>query len=302
VARGTFLIALVVSTGLHVWLLSLRPASSAPISPTPADVVTVVQTDLARPDHGVTEETPLEKPPPASEPVPEPESRTRKEPEPGPAPENEPQPLETPASPPRSNTPKPIRTASPPSPRAEPSPSSPPAELVATAVPARGPAAAGGDLGGEPEGRLTPELRIDWGSESDALAALEAGQMMLVILEGPPSAASIAGQAVLDEGGWHRAPYRPALVAGPRYSNRLRIVDEVPAFAAARVALGVGRLQRLAVLVPLPVERLLQSALTRAAFDGGITTEGIRSLGGRFTVDQGELGFVTTHVRFRAEE
>jgi hypothetical protein len=152
-----------------------------------------------------------------------------------------------------------------------------------------------GDLVGDPEGRPQPILRIDWGNARQARTVLEAGGMQVVILDTRSAPPIITHQVALDEGAWQRQPYRPP-AGTTRYSNRLRIVHDVPAFQEIRRrARPVGH-ERVAVLVPVDVEQKLETAQVEAAFQRGLTMQEISSFAGRFTVSEIGLAFEIVHV------
>ena len=262
-------LGLVVSGVLHLSLLLAfgRPAPSAS-SPASPPVIPVVH---AEPPEAPEPELPAPTPEPTAEPTPEPTP----EPEPIPEPAPRPAPLVAKTGPP---TPGPKLE----SPRA----------LVDVAPAPRSELADGGDLAGRPTGRTAPPLRIDWGSAPQAQRVIDAGGMQIVVLDGPPGTPSIREQVEPDGSSWSRRPYRPR----SRYSNRIRIVDDVPAFTAVRRAVGVGGQQRLAVLLPLEIERLVQTAQLQAAFRNGLTMEEIRHFAGRFVVEHGRIDFRITHV------
>jgi len=84
------------------------------------------------------------------------------------------------------------------------------------------------------------------------------------------------------------------------FSNRLRIVDEVPAFDAVRRAVQIKPNERLAVLVPTEVERKLESAQLHAASKRGLSMKRVRYFAGRFRLRNGDLGFEITGVQRRS--
>lgn len=200
-----------------------------------------------------------------AEPEPEPEPQVEPEPEPQPQAEPEPEP-ELPAPPPMEKV-------------AE----APDTELEAP-----------GDYAGKADGAREPDLRINWGSAEEAQEALKVGAMVIVVLETGPDGPVIGQQVDLHEGAWVRRPYRPQ--GATVYSNRLRIVDEVPAFSLVCSAIGLGLHERLAVLVPMSVERVLESAQMAAAYRSGLAMGQIESFAGRFTLKTSGLGFDITHV------
>lgn len=243
VSRVAFFFGLVVSTGIHVWLLSLP--GSPPVSVVPPIVVPVIETELARVD-------PVE-PTEVETPEPEPQS----EPEPEPAPE---QPMLTEAA------------------------KAPETEVTQE-----------GDFAGAPDGDREPLLRIDWGPVEQAMATIQAGEMVMVVLTVDGPKPTISQQIVLDDGAWLRRPSRNP--DSTRFSNRLRIVDHVPGFSEVQEAVGLTGSERLAVLLPMRVERVLESAQMEAAFHRGLVMNQIDNFAGRFAMRDGKLDFDITHVR-----
>ena len=258
-SRGALIIGLIVSTVLHLWLLRADPSK------------------------GHTDE-PLAK---ATEPVQIVPVVELPEPEPAPQPERaEPVMEARPQSPP---------VPEPPPVRHQPMPPAPlvPAPVNKNSVTQRSSVTEQGDFAGAPEGRQSPVLRINWGSPSEALAVLQAGRMKLVLLEG----GSIRHQVDRRDHAWKIAPYRPE--AQTTYSNHLRIVDEVPAFADVVSNIVLAPRQRLAVLLPVSTEQHLQSAQMRAAFERGLTMNEVRNFAGHFVLKGKELAFDVTHVQER---
>jgi len=188
--------------------------------------------------------------------------------------------------------PEPVAEASPP-PEPEPPVAEPLPDLtkVAEAPPTHAPDP--GDFAGATRAHGPPELRIDWGSGDDALDTLDAGDMILVVLDREGDRVVIGQSVVYDAGVWHRSPYKPGVT---QYSNRLRIVDEVPAFGAANAAVNLRGEERLAVLLPMRVERTLASAQMEAAYNSGLVMKEIDNFAGRFTLRDGSLAFDITHI------
>ena len=270
-SRGTFILGLVLSVAIHAWLVML-PVVSVTQPPAATIVVPVVETELARFDQ--TQPEP-EAEPSAPEPTPTPEPPAPEPidevPPPKPEPENTPRPEPEPATPVESRL-----------------------KLVKVAEPDETPQQEPGDFGGRPEGRHSPQLRINWGTGDHARSALEAGGMILVVLNGSGGDALIREQVENDAGIWRRATYPPTM--STKYSNRLRIVDHVPAFDDVRRAVNLRGQERLAVLLPLHVERVLESAQMEAAYKRGLIMNQIDNFAGRFTLRGGALAFDITHV------
>ena len=151
-----------------------------------------------------------------------------------------------------------------------------------------------GDFAGATRTTGPPQLRIDWGTDDQALDMLDAGQMVLVVLDREGDRIVIGQQVVFEDDAWRRRVYRPA--GTTQYSNRLRIVHEVPAFDAARVAVRLRGEERLAVLLPMRVERTLESAQLEAAYNRGLVMNEIDNFAGQFTLRDGALAFDITHI------
>lgn len=203
-----------------------------------------------------------------SQPQPEPQPQAAPEPEPEPEPD-------------------------PPAPETQPQPQPQPA-LQKVADAPRSEMGEPGDLAGADDGRDAPVLRIDWGTVEQALATLRAGGMIIVVLDTRGGQPVIVQQVADEDGTWRRRSYAPP--AGTTYSNRLRIVDRVPGFARVTEAVSLQPHERLAVLVPMQVERVLDSAQMEAAFGRGLVMNDIDNFAGRFTLRGGTLAFDITHV------
>ena len=151
-----------------------------------------------------------------------------------------------------------------------------------------------GDFAGEADGQAMPELRIDWGRAA-IHRVLDAGQMKLVVLD--LNSKAFTGEVRHGGNGWQFAATdsRSPL----RYSNRLRIVHDVPAFKAVRQAVPLAAQQRLAVLVPESLERNIELAQADASRRAGLAMADVRYVGGRFELESGRLHFVITHLQPR---
>jgi len=75
----------------------------------------------------------------------------------------------------------------------------------------------------------------------------------------------------------------------------------VPAFHRARRQLNVRGDERLVVLVPTRIERLLESRQLTTAFERGLGLERVRRFGGRFIQNESDIGFEITRVQVRSE-
>jgi hypothetical protein len=283
-SRGLLVIGLILSLAAHLALLRLPAARSAP-PPAPAPppvVVPVVETALAR-----------------VAPAPDPVDERLDDPETAPPEEAEPAPPDDPREPPPVADTEPAidppAPAPPPEPEA-PAPAPDPApDLVETAAPPAGATEQPGDFAGQADGVRQPALRIDWGSPAHAVASVAAGRMRIVVLAAGDGGPIIVGELHRDESAWRRRPFAPA-AGSTRYSNRLRIVDGVPAFEAPRRDARLGSGEHLAVLVPVGLERRFESAQVEAAARRGLVMARVRSFGGRFVLDDGPLRFEITHV------
>jgi len=152
-----------------------------------------------------------------------------------------------------------------------------------------------GSLAAEPdEVSVEPALRIDWGSTFEAVRVMSAGGMRLVVIGGG-GGASIRGEVVRQGGGWAVRGLSDGEATG--YSNRLRIVDGVPAFEAAGSVKRAG--ERLAVLVPPGVERMLTGARRSAVSSRGVSSGEVRAVAGRFVMRSGGVGFEVSDVLLR---
>jgi hypothetical protein len=292
VSRLVFLIALALSTALHVWVI--RHSGADEVARPPVPVVPIIElAPLAPPD-----QAPVPEPAPEAEPVPEPEPEP--EPEPLPEPDRKPEPAPEP-QPPAPEPLPPVKPEPEPQPEPEPAPEpiTPPApaplpDLARVAEPDAGTIAEPGDLPGRPLELRRPGLRIDWGSDAEAFAIVAAGHMKIVILDVADGGKTIRDEVAHSPNGWTRGPYQT--LPSRTYANRLRIVDDVPAFEAVRAAARLGPRERLAVLVPVDVERMLESAQLGAAFAVGLSLDQIRGFAGHFTLSDGRLDFKITHI------
>jgi hypothetical protein len=277
-SRGPFVIAMVLSFAVHGALLALpgNPGPDPPPSP-PPEMVAVMDILPAAPT-----------PPPAPEPnpVPQPESAPEPVPVPLPAPKPAPQPEPAPA----------------PEPEPQPAPRPPPTPHPTPTTPdSRSDLPADGDLAGTPDGRHAPDLRIDWGPSAHALATLDTGRMQVVVIADGADGVRIVDALQREGASWRRDAFTPGFTPN-RFSNQLRVVDDVPAFDVMRRQSELANRERLAVLVPAEVERMLTSARIKAAFERGLSMQEIRGFAGRFTLSDDDLAFEVTHVRRMQEE
>ena len=151
-----------------------------------------------------------------------------------------------------------------------------------------------GDLHGESDGEEKPVLRIDWGTSQEAKQIVQVAGLRLVMIS---ESGSIVSEVKLENGRW-------VLSDMPRtdlsmYSNRLRIVDSTPAFKEAS-SLRPGR-HRLAILVPLPIERMIKREQIKSAAMAGIDSERVLAFYGCFHIRSGEVEFSINEIERRLE-
>ena len=204
----------------------------------------------------------------------------------------EPQPTKAPLKP----TPQPT-TRPDPKPQAKPKPAATPAapRLTEVAKQTRSSVKQRGDFAGSSQGEHQPRLRIDWGNPAQARQTLSAGGMKLVVFQ---PGEGFKREVVYAGGAWRSQ--NPQLSASNRYTNRLRIVDGVPAFAAAKRAAQLRGGERLAVLLPEALEHELRTQQLAAASKRGLTESQIAAYGGRFVPAGSGLRLQITHVQPRS--
>ncbi|WP_200761415.1 hypothetical protein [Poriferisphaera corsica] len=235
----------------------------------------------------------IEEPPQEQAPDPEPEPEIKPEPEPEPEPvqpepEPEPEPLQEPEP-----EPEPVQ---PPQPQPEPEPLK--MDKIFETQKAEAPETPGDFATGSQETKHNPELRIDWGSAQTALNIIKSGGMRLVVYSG--AASSIHYEYVNRSGQWRRQ--RLAVNRRLRFSNRIRIVQDVPAFSKIIQGDDWKEKDRLAIMVPRDIEQMLQSAQLTAASTQGLTMRDIHSFAGRFQlVNSNQLNFDVTAIRVRMQ-
>ena len=188
----------------------------------------------------------------------------------------------------------------PPAPEAEPEPAPPNPPMAPThqPPPARDEKAGGDFAGRAADAPATPALRIDWGEPKGIAELLRVGRMKLAVLDRRGSGQTITAEVRRGSSGWMVAPFQTP--PGMRYSNRLRIVHEVPAFAAIRRSVELQPDQRLVVLIPETLERRLDRAQQDVARRRGLALAEVENIGGRFRLDADRLIFQVTRVDPRA--
>jgi hypothetical protein len=175
-----------------------------------------------------------------------------------------------------------------------------PSREPTVATPSRAPAptrSGGGDaadrgylksLGPVPQ---DPVARIAWGDADAAMRTMSIGRMALVIVDNDLKVvSSIDGST----GEWVRAGL-PAQMS--TFSNRVRVVDHVSAFAA--FARFCQPNEHLAVLVPIGLERRIESAMDRAARSEGLSRRQVAACYGRLEPRHGALDFAIDRVERR---
>jgi len=143
-----------------------------------------------------------------------------------------------------------------------------------------------GSFAGSRDGEHQAALRIDWGSSTEAMQVIRTAGMRLVLLD---AGRNIVAELVQDNRGqWvRRSGLGPAPVP---YSTSLRIVDQVPAFRTVGGELSLGQ-ERLAVMVPMDMERAIETAKIKAATQRGLSPSEIEVFGGVFAVSGGSVSF-----------
>ncbi|MEM9065171.1 MAG: hypothetical protein AAGB51_06730 [Planctomycetota bacterium] len=250
--RVSLLIALVLSASAH-WML-LRSPRPARAEPELQAVGVVAQPEPERIEDEASQAEPSEGTPPepaTPEPQREPLAPPQPTPEP-PAPEHRP-PLQRLAETPRAEPEKP------------------------------------GAYAASLDGPTEPTLRIDWGDSQHARRILGATGMSLAVLRGRDAGVEITDSIEPVGDRWHRYPVDHDSLAA--FSNRMRIVDDVPAFAEARREARLTSRERLAVLVPASIERMFARAIEIEADRRGLMGSSIASVAGGFSIRDGRLLF-----------
>lgn len=152
-----------------------------------------------------------------------------------------------------------------------------------------------GDFAGSTNGAEQPLLRINWDSSSQAIAVLRASGMRLVTLG---SGGTIGNELLPDSmDSWQLKPL--AINADQRYSDSLRVVDKVPAFASAKTVVRFGSDQSLAVLIPVDVEKMIETAKITYVYQQGLGMKDIATFGGYFSLNNNEVDFVIEKIQLR---
>jgi hypothetical protein len=136
-----------------------------------------------------------------------------------------------------------------------------------------------------------PVARIAWGDSASAVRTMHLGRMALVIVDDDLKVvASVDGSS----GVWTRGGLPPQMAT---YSNRVRVVDHVSAFAA--FARFCQPNEHLAVLVPVGLERRIEAAMDQAARSQGLSRTQVAACYGRLEPHQGALEFIIDRVERR---
>lgn len=144
-----------------------------------------------------------------------------------------------------------------------------------------------GDFQGDSKGITRPILRIDWGTSTQARSIVVSGELRLVTLD---VGGSISAEIIPSGADWRRIEGPAVNLSG--YSNRVRIVDNTPAFARAASHRRPG--EHLALVLPLSVEHVVRSEQARAASRAAVDPADIKMFLGRFNAEAGELNFTIT--------
>jgi hypothetical protein len=136
-----------------------------------------------------------------------------------------------------------------------------------------------------------PVARIAWGDPAAAMRTMDLGRMALVIVNDDLKVvASIDGST----GAWVRGGLPQHMTT---YSNRVRVVDHVSAFAA--FVRFCEPEEHLAVLVPVGLERRIDGAMDKAARAQGLSRSQVAACYGRLEPQHGALEFVIDRVERR---
>ena len=141
---------------------------------------------------------------------------------------------------------------------------------------------------------LQPVARIAWGTPQEAVSAIDMGRMALVLVDGT---GRVTGSVVGNSGRWERSG--PPSSMGT-YSNQVRVVDHVSAFAG--FASMAQRGEHLAVLVPVGLERRIQRAMDSSSRSNGLARHEVAACFGRLITDQTGLDFQIERVERRVTQ
>lgn len=141
---------------------------------------------------------------------------------------------------------------------------------------------------------LQPVARIAWGTPQEAVSAIDMGRMALVLVDGT---GRVTGSVVGNSGRWERGG--PPSSMGT-YSNQVRVVDHVSAFAG--FASMAQRGEHLAVLIPVGLERRIQRAMDTSSRSNGLARHEVAACFGRLITDQTGLDFQIERVERRVTQ
>ena len=141
-----------------------------------------------------------------------------------------------------------------------------------------------------------PRVRIDWGSPTQAMRFVQQAGIKLVVLGAGGN--RFSREVHLREGQYRLRPFRSE--AGVRYANRLRVVHDVPAFRQVRQDLDLEAGNRIALLLPVAIDRQIQSAITRAAYAEGVLVPELQAVGLRLLHGADEPSFRVTQITPRS--
>ncbi len=141
---------------------------------------------------------------------------------------------------------------------------------------------------------LQPVARIAWGTPQEAVSAIDMGRMALVLVDGT---GRVTGSVVGNSGRWERGG--PPSSMGT-YSNQVRVVDHVSAFAG--FASMAQRGEHLAVLIPVGLERRIQRAMDSSSRSNGLARHEVAACFGRLITDQTGLDFQIERVERRVTQ
>ncbi|MBI9018441.1 MAG: hypothetical protein JEZ07_14405 [Phycisphaerae bacterium] len=147
-----------------------------------------------------------------------------------------------------------------------------------------------GDFAGDKYGSKQPMIRIDWGTQSHALNIIKTGNMKLVILNNQNI---IIAEVIYDiNNKWTQQSmvYNP----GIKYSDKLRIVEAVPAFANAKKYLKTDSRNKLAILIPVAIEIQIEYAKKTTIIQN--SAKKIDAFGGNFYLENNKVKFNITQI------
>lgn len=142
-----------------------------------------------------------------------------------------------------------------------------------------------------PSAPRDPVARIAWGTPEQAQATVRAGGLQLVTVD---DQFKVTACIIERSGAWTKAP----LTGLARFSNKVRVVDHVPAFEATWGQCAPG--EHLAVLVPVSLERRIDQAMEEAARRAGLQRSHVAACFGRLVIEPQGLDFRIDRVEQRS--